>query len=269
MMKVGNLKKNSHLTYTVSFTDSEGQITSYVVSEDLVVSHRLIKGKVLDETTFRHFLADYSIDSMLLRTQSLLNRYPKTIYETEEYLRKLEVSEPQIHQIITRLIQKRYLDDENYVRLFIEKSFFLNGNGPLKIEYELRMKGIEDALIKSALAHISEAMIQKNLNQLFDKKLLTLSTKPKAKAVILMKQYLYQKGYELSICEGFVSKRSHLFTDEESEKKLLEKDYQKYLKKLHLNDLSSYEINQKLISHLMARGYRYDTIKQYIEGRKS
>ncbi len=269
MMKVENLKKNSHLTYTVTFTDSDGQTKAYVVSEDLVVSHRLIKGKALDETTFRHFLADYSIDSMLLRTQSLLSRYPKTIYETVEYLRKLEVSESQLKLIIARLIQKRYLDDDNYVKMFIEKSFFMNGNGPLKIEFELKQKGVEDSLIKSSLEILSDAIIQKNLNQLFDKKLPAFSSKPRAKAIILMKQYLYQKGYELSVCDGFVSKRSHLFTDDISERKLLEKDYQKYMKKLQQKELTSYELNQKLISHLMARGYRYDTIKQYIEGRKS
>ena len=268
-MKVESLKKNNQWNYTVTLLDDVGQLHSYVVSEDLVVNHRLIKGKELDETTFRHFEADFEIDALLIRTKSLISRTPKTIQETIEYLERLNTSEKQIKIIINNLISERFLDDETYAKLYLERAFHLNGHGPIKINYDLMNKGISDKIRQSLLGTLSDKMIQTNLNQLFDKKLPTFKSKSKAKSLLLMKQYLYQKGYDLNLCDEFVSKRSHLFGDDESEMKAIQKDYDKIIRRLEKNNLTPYELHQKILSNLMGKGYRYDTIKQYIEGRKS
>jgi len=81
MMRVEKLKEN-HKSYTVTFLDDDLNKTEYVVSEDLVVNHRLIKGKILDGTAFRVFMADYHIDAPLQKTKAYLSRYPKTVDET-------------------------------------------------------------------------------------------------------------------------------------------------------------------------------------------
>lgn len=269
MMKVESLKKNNQRNYTVTLLDDVGQLHSYVVSEDLVVNHRLIKGKELDETTFRHFEGDYEIDALLIKTISLISRSPKTIHETKAYLQRLNTSEKKIKMIISKLISERFLDDETYALLYLERSFHLNGHGPNKIDYDLMNKGISDKIRQSLLSTLSNAMIQTNLNHLFDKKLPTLKSKSKSKSILLMKQYLYQKGYDLNLCDDFVTKRSHLFGDDETELKALDKDYVKINKRLAKANLTPYELHQKILSNLMGKGYRYDTIKQYIEGRKS
>ena len=267
MMKVEGLKTNNKSSYTVTFLDDNFNTHDYVVSEDLVVNHRLIKGKLLDETAFRIFKADYAIDSVYQKTKALLLRYPKTIDETKRYLEDKVTTIQDIDKIIHKLVQYHFLDDEQYVLQYFEKTFHLNLNGPNKIIYELKHKGIDDSLLQRLHQKMNESAIQHNLNSLFDKKLPSLSSKPKAKAMLLMKQFLYQKGYELNDCDAFVSKRAHLFSTVENELLMIEKDYQKSLKKYRDSSLSDYDIKSKIISSLMAKGYRYDTIKKFLEGR--
>ncbi len=267
MMKVEGLKANNKLTYTVTFSDSLMNMHDYVVSEDLVVNHRLIKGKLLDETAFRIFKADYKIDTVYQKAKTLLNRYPKTVQEMRLYLEDITDSSTEINQIIDKLIKFHFLDDEQYTLLYFEHAFHLKFIGPVKITYDLKQKGISDLYLQHILARMNDASIQNNLNRLFDKKINSLSSKPKAKAMLLMKQYLYLKGYSLEDCDAFVSKRGHLFNSSEAEQGLLEKDYKKLLKRYDDSSLSDYDKKNKIVSSLMAKGYRYDTIKKYIEGR--
>lgn len=267
MMKVEGLKTSHKSSYTVTFSDDHLNTHDYVVSEDLVVNHRLIKGKVLDETAFRIFKADYAIDSIFQKAKTLLSRYPKTVYEMKCYLEEKTQNQNDIDKVIRQLIHFHFLDDEQYVIQYFERSFHLNMNGPHKIIFDLKQKGIEDPLIELINHKMNETSISQNLNRLFDKKLPSLLSKPQSKAMLLMKQYLYQKGYSLDICDAFVSKRSHLFSDAANELKLIEKDYQKTLKKYQDSDLSNYDLKNKIVSSLMAKGYRYDTIKKYLEGR--
>jgi regulatory protein len=266
-MKVEGLKSNNKSSYTVTFSDDHLNTHDYVVSEDLVVNHRLIKGKVLDETAFRIFKADFAIDSIFQKTKSLLIRYPKTVHETILYLEDKTSSSSELKQIIQKLIQSHLLDDEQYALHYYEKSFHLFLNGPTKVVFELKQKGIDDHLIEALMPKMNEYHIQQNLNRLFDKKLPSLLKKPKQKAMLLMKQYFYQKGYALEDCEAFVSKRAHLFSNEEAEFTMLEKDYLKASKKYADSSLSDYDKKSKIITSLMAKGYRYDTIKKYLVGR--
>ena len=265
MMKVEKLKEN-HKSYTVTISDDDLHTNDYVVSEDLVVNHRLIKGKILDETAFRLFMADYKIDASMQKAMNLLHRYPKTIEETRKYLETFVDSFESIEVIIHKLIALRFLDDFQYVKSYFDRSFHDQCNGPIKIAFELRQKGIDEAIIMGFINRITVHETERNLGMLFDHKINALGQKPKAKALISMKQYLYQKGYDPDQIEAFVSKRSALFVNLEQESKLLEKAYQTLLKKYAKTDLSEYDRHSKIIQSLMTKGYRYDAIKRIIEG---
>ena len=139
MMKVEGLKTNNKSSYTVTFLDDNLNTHDYVVSEDLVVNHRLIKGKLLDETAFRIFKADYAIDSVYQKTKALLSRYPKTIDETKRYLEDKVTTIQDIDKIIHKLIQFHFLDDEQYALQYFERTFHLNLNGTNKIIYVIKI----------------------------------------------------------------------------------------------------------------------------------
>jgi regulatory protein len=200
------------------------------------------------------------------KAMALLHKYPKTIEETKKYLESNVETPESIDIIIRKLIQLRFLDDFQYVKIYFERSFHEQANGPVKIAYELHHKGIDEAIIRGFIQHITPYDIERNLGILFDHKLSSLTEKPKAKAMLSMKQYLYQKGYDPDQIDLFVSKRATLFVNLDQESKLLEKDYQTLLKRYSKTDLSVYDRKAKIIQSLMTKGYRYDAIKRLIEG---
>jgi regulatory protein len=268
MMRVEKLKEN-HKSYTVTFLDDDLNKTEYVVSEDLVVNHRLIKGKILDGTAFRVFMADYQIDAPMQKTKALLSRYPKTVEETKRYLQDLTDSGEAVEKIIKILIEAKFLDDFEYVKRYFERYFHQDGNGPLKLRFELKQKGIADNILNGFLSHIGDSDIEKNLDKLFHKKLATLRQKPKMKAILSMKQYLYQKGYPIEIAEHYVLKHAYEFAGEDAEASMLEKDYTSIQRRHEKLELTDYDRKSKMIQALMNKGYRYDAIKLYLEGRKN
>jgi len=268
MMRVEKLKEN-HKSYTVTFLDDDLNKTEYVVSEDLVVNHRLIKGKILDGTAFRVFMADYHIDAPLQKTKAYLSRYPKTVEETKRYLEDKTESVEDVEKIVRILIEAKFLDDFGYVKHYFERYFHQDGNGPLKLQFELKQKGVSDTILNGFLSHIGDSDIEKNLDKLFHKKLSTLKQKPKMKAILSMKQYLYQKGYPVETAERYVLKHAYDFADEDAEAAMLEKDYKSIQRRYEKPDLTDYDRKSKMIQALMNKGYRYDAIKLYLEGRKN
>jgi len=69
----------------------------------------------------------------------------RTIKETENKLKSLEVNPEYIDAIIEELIELEYLNDEIYVQKFIEKSNKLSTN---MIKLKLKEKGIDRELIE-------------------------------------------------------------------------------------------------------------------------
>lgn len=69
----------------------------------------------------------------------------RTIKETENKLKSLEVSQEYIDEIIHELIELEYLNDEEYIKKFVEKSNKLSIN---MIKLKLKEKGIAKELIE-------------------------------------------------------------------------------------------------------------------------
>jgi regulatory protein len=267
-MKVEKLKENNK-SYSVTFVDVDLNKQEYVVSEDLVVNHRLIKGKVLDETAFRLFKADLQIDASLQKAKKLLSRYPKTIEETKTYLHDKTATTDDIDRIIKSLIALHYLDDFRFVKQYFERYFHADAIGPLKIAFDLKNRGVAEHIITGFINRITEKDIELNIEKLFYKKIAAFRQKPKTKAMLSMKQYLYQKGYSLDIAETYVMKHAHEFANIEQENQLLEKDFDKVSHRYEKINMTDYERKNKIIQSLMNKGYRYEAIKQCWEGRSN
>lgn len=59
-------------------------------------------------------------------------------------------------KIISRLEQEKFLSDERYAGMFVSEKFRMNRWGKVKIKYYLKMKGLDEKLIKPALESIDE-----------------------------------------------------------------------------------------------------------------
>ena len=113
----------------------------------------------------------------------------RTIKETENKLKSLEINPEYIDSIIEELIELEYLNDEIYVKKFVEKSNKLSVN---MIKLKLKEKGIDRELI--------EAHFNKNISDEIDKITKILEKKKFSFDLSIdeqnkIKVYLLRKGF--------------------------------------------------------------------------
>jgi regulatory protein len=103
------------------------------------------------------------------------------------------------NQIIDHLIEKNYINEERYTLLYCKSKFNLKKWGKIKINYQLKKKGIAENIINSSLDTISEETYLKSINKLINKKSESIDEKNIYKKNTKIARYLYQKGYEIDL----------------------------------------------------------------------
>ncbi len=113
--------------------------------------------------------------------------------EVQTKLRSLGISESDFEEIINQLIEEGFINEERFTQSYIRGKINTKGWGVQKIIYNLRLKGIEEHLIKKEIAKLDSQSIEKNLISLIEKwitnKELTFSTKQR------LYRYLMSRGY--------------------------------------------------------------------------
>lgn len=106
------------------------------------------------------------------------------------------VSNEEIEDLISILIQENYLNEERYAKAYAGGRFRTKQWGKQKIIQGLKKNYVSAYCIKKGLAEIDEKDYQKTLKKLFDKKKATLKAdKNKFSRMTKMRAYLVQKGY--------------------------------------------------------------------------
>src|SRR6202011_1025201 len=115
--------------------------------------------------------------------------------EVKEKLYSLGIRKQDRDEILAKLIEENYLNEERFAMQFAGGKFRINHWGKRKITYVLKEKQVNEYLIRKALKIDKDEYI-KTLQQLAAKKYLSVKTEPflvrKKKTI----DYLLQKGYE-------------------------------------------------------------------------
>lgn len=117
--------------------------------------------------------------------------------EVKEKLYSYGVYGNDAEDIIGKLIEEDYLNEERYAIHFAGGKFRLKQWGKVKIKYELRQKQVSDYCIKKALNSIDEKEYFLVLEKLKEQKLKTLKSE---KNIFIKKRklqdFLLQRGFE-------------------------------------------------------------------------
>ena len=124
--------------------------------------------------------------------------------EVKEKLYSLSVWKKDHDEIIAKLIEENYLNEERFAIAFAGGKFRVKQWGRVKIKYELKQKQVSDYSIKKALKQIDEEDYLKVLDKLAKEKYTSL----KSEQYLIRKKktmdYLLQKGFELELIKGAV-----------------------------------------------------------------
>jgi regulatory protein len=117
--------------------------------------------------------------------------------EVREKLYSFGLWKNDVEEILSRLIEENYLNEERFAIQFAGGHFRLKQWGRVKIRYELQKRKVSDYCLKKALASIDSEDYSKTLEDLARKKWGLL--KEEANHLIRrhkLQQYLLQKGFE-------------------------------------------------------------------------
>lgn len=132
--------------------------------------------------------------------------------EVKEKLYTYGLFKQQVEELLSRLIEEDYLNEERFAIQFAGGRFRLKQWGRVKIKYALKQKQVSEYCIKKALTQIDEEAYQKTLQQLANKKWTEISKKEPDKFARISKttDYLLLKGFEAELVRTEVTRVSVL-----------------------------------------------------------
>ena len=165
-MKILKYKKIKN-KYRVYF-DNNSFIDLY---ENTILKYELLLKKEVDKDLLETIKEDNRKEEMFDICIKYISIKMRTKTEIKNYLRKKGYQDNSINEIINILIEKGYINEENYIKAYIYDKFNLTSDGPNKIKESLLKENLNYSLIDKYINEIKEEDIIEKLDRLVIKKI--------------------------------------------------------------------------------------------------
>lgn len=119
----------------------------------------------------------------------------RCLMETEEKLRSFGLTEDEEAEIIRRLEEERFLDQERFARSFVRGKYRIKKWGETRLRTALATRGIPRPMIEDALGEINRSEYRANFKKLFDDRVRRAGGLDTQRQKAEVYNYLYFKGY--------------------------------------------------------------------------
>jgi regulatory protein len=109
-------------------------------------------------------------------------------------------------EIIVKLIEDNFLNEERFARSFTRGKFKIKKWGKQKIKYQLKQKGIGDKLIEIAQEEIEEGEYFTVLEDLIKKKYKSINDNNKFSKQNKVVNYMFSRGFEPELVWKYINK---------------------------------------------------------------
>lgn len=250
------LEKNSF--YTVIFT--EGQ--EVLVSEDLLVQYRLLKGSEIDTALFEKLKASASQQIGLQMAYNYVSYQLRSEDEMRQYLFKKEIAAKDVREIIERLKELNLIDDQVFAESYIRTQMRLGDKGPFVLSQKLKQKGIDALIIEEALYLYPMEEQQVIAMRVAEKAWKKHQNKSYQENLQKVRMSLMQKGFGSEVIQLAFDELA-FEKDEETEDNALYSEGAKLLRR-HQRLERSKKI-QKIKTQLYQKGFSLDKIQHFID----
>ncbi len=134
----------------------------------------------------------------LNRALRFLSFRPRSEKEIRDYLSKKKVSELVAQEIISKLKENKFLNDDDFAKWWVEQRTLIKPRAWRIIKIELKQKGISKEIIEK-LEQNTEFKLQSNLEmaiKLAQKRLPRYKNLPKQEAYQKLGRFLASKGFD-------------------------------------------------------------------------
>lgn len=252
-----SVQKNNSERYNI-FLDGH---YAFSVDEEVLARFQLMKGKEL--STLEIAEIDYEDDirkGVNLAIQFLSYRM-RSEKEVKDYLKQKDINEMVIHEVIHKLYELKYLNDQEFAYAYVRTQMNTTKKGPGAIKLELHEKGIDPHLIEMALQEFTNdeqlshaiSLIEKTIKQ--NKKLSEKSLMQK------IDQALLRKGFSMETIHKALDEVGYMKDESEEWEAIIEQGRKAYRK---FQKFDGYEFEQKMKQTLYRKGFSIELIEKFL-----
>lgn len=180
-----------------------------------IVAAWLQVGQELTEEKINQLQDQDQIEVTLQSAIHFVSYRPRSVNEVRKNLKKKNIEEEIIDEVIERLIRGGLVNDRDFAQLWVENRSEFRPRGRRALRRELRQKGIEDEVIESAIADLDEDDLAYKAAKKQDRKYKHLEWQDYRKK---MYGFLARRGFNYGIITSIVSKTWDELTSHENRK---------------------------------------------------
>ena len=166
------------------------------ISEEVLISFGIFKGCQINDDTLQKIKEEEYLISIRNQGLRFLARRPHSIKQLKDKLIHKDFKRNYIDLIINEFLRQKYLDDNEFSRLFIREEMKIKKNGPLLIKNKLIARGINPEKASVMIGEIyNEKSQNDNCLEIAEKKLKALAKYPDQEKKRKLAVFLKQKGY--------------------------------------------------------------------------
>ena len=178
-------------------------------TEDSIVNNRIVKDKVFCDEEWDKIINDNELTFIFDKVLHYIDYKPRTTKEVINYLLDKNILEEDINEIIRRLEDINYLNDELYTKMYIDESI-KNLKGPYLIIHHLEVLGISKSLINENIGSYTNQMQYENAYKVAKKYQQSKTKYQVYKQKELIYQKLIRSGYYHDIVTTVLSNLNYM-----------------------------------------------------------
>lgn len=245
IMKITNYKKKKNNTYEITF-DNKSRISLF---DDVILKYNLLIDKEINEKKLKEIVEFNSY----LESYNIAIKYISVKLRTEkEIVKRLKnYSKEAINYTLDRLKKEGLLNDELYIKSYINDSVNLKIEGPNKILFDLKKLGFKDSDILNYLDTFESEIWFNKINKVINKKINSNHNLSGFMLKQKITQELFNKGFNKEDINSIIEEYG--FSDNEN---IYEKEYEKLKNKLSTK-YNGEELEYRIKIGMMKKGFRH------------
>ncbi len=133
-------------------------------------------------------------------------RQERCIYDVRRKLDSYELSTDETDQIIEKLINDNYLNEERFATYYVRDKFRFNGWGRIKIRWNLAQKKVSAQIIQLGLDEINDDEYIEKLTDLLSQKMKSVNQKDKYQQKAALLRFSQSRGFEYDLSLNIIDR---------------------------------------------------------------
>ena len=159
-------KKNIYNVYL-----SNGEVLE--LNGKVITDNELLIKKEIDNELYGKLKRDNTICILVDTSVKYIDRRLRSIKELKDYLKNKEEDTTIIEEVINKLIDNKYLDDDRFTKAFIKDKLNFTNWGDYKIKSELKRLGVNEEIIYNNISNIDDNIYYERMSKIIDKDIST------------------------------------------------------------------------------------------------